>query len=137
MESTKPQDFDAMLDVNMRAPFILTKFMLEFLIESKGCVINVSSDKGSRAEPGLIGYCMSKAGLEMLTKSSAIELAPFGIRVNAVAPSYIETNLYRNTGMSEPEIDAMKLRVTANHPVARVSQPNEVAKSIIFLSSEQ
>ena len=126
-----------MLDVNMRAPYILTKFMLDFLIESKGCVINISSDKGSKAEPGLIGYCMSKAGLEMLTKSSAIELAPFGIRVNAVAPSFMDTNLYRNTGMSEPEIDALKLRATGNNPMARTSQVTEVAKSVIFLSSEQ
>ena len=111
--------------------------MLEFLRKSKGCVINVSCDKGSRPEPGLIGYCMSKAGIEMLTKSSAMELAPFGIRVNAVAPSFIDTNLYRVAGMTELELDALKIRATKNIPMNRVSTTAEVAKTIIFLTSEQ
>jgi len=89
LETTLPQDYDLQMDVNLRTPFVLTHFFLEFLRVSKGCVINVSSDKGSRPEPGLIAYCMSKAGVEMLTQSSAMELAPFGIRVNCVAPSFI------------------------------------------------
>lgn len=82
--------------------------------------MNVSCDKGSRPEPGLISYCMSKAGIEMLTKSTAMELAPFGIRVNAVAPSFVDTNLYRASGMSEPELDALKIRATNNIPMARI-----------------
>ena len=77
---------------------------LEQLKQSHGCIINVSCDKGSRPEPGLVGYCMGKAGMEMFTKASSLELAPFGIRVNAVAPSFLDTNLYRFTGMNEPEL---------------------------------
>lgn len=80
---------------------------------------------------------MVKAGLEMLTKSLAMELAPFGIRFNAVAPSFVETNLYRFTGMSEPELDSLKKRVTLNMPMQRVATTSEVAKAIIFLSSEK
>ena len=98
--------------------------------------MNVSADKGSRPEPGIIGYCMSKAGLEALTKSSAMELAPFGIRVNAVAPSFIDTNLYRSSGLNENEIDALKIRAKNNMPMARLGLANEIAKSIIFLTSE-
>lgn len=124
------------MDVNLRAPMILTQFFLEFLRESKGSIINVSADKGSRPEPGLLAYSMSKAGIEMLTKASAMELAPFGIRVNCVAPSFVETNLYRSAGMTEPELDALKKRTTNNHPIARVCTATEVAKSIIFLTSE-
>lgn len=70
---------------------------------SKGCIVNVSCTYGSRPNAGTIGYCMTKAGLEMLTKCSAMELAPLGIRVNAVSPSIIDTNLFRYTGMSEAE----------------------------------
>ena len=125
-----------MMDINLRTPFVLMQFFMEFLRDSRGCVVNVSCDKGSRPEPGLISYCMSKAGLEMLTKSSAMELAPFGIRVNAVAPSFIDTNLYRSSGMSEPELDALKIRATNNIPMARVALATEVAKAIIFLTSE-
>ena len=137
LETTEPQSYDLMMDINMRTPFVLTQFFIEFLRESKGCVVNVSSDKGSRPEPGLLAYCMSKAGLEMLTKSAALELAFFGIRVNAVAPSYVESNLYRSTGMTEPEIDALKIRATNNIPLHKVAKSIEVAKAIIFLTSEQ
>lgn len=125
-----------MMDINMRTPFVLSQFFLEFLRDSKGCIVNVSSDKGSRPEPGLLGYCMSKAGIEMLTKSTAMELAPFGIRVNAVAPAFIDTNLYRASGMTEPELDALKIRATNNIPMARIGTTAEVAKAIIFLTSE-
>ena len=81
-----------LIDINLRTPFVLTQFFLELLRDTWGSVINVSSDKGSRAEPGLLSFCMSKSGVEMLTKSSAMELAPFGIRVHCVAPSHVETN---------------------------------------------
>ena len=76
-------------------------FFLDFLTQSKGCVVNVSCDRGSNPEAGLVGYCMTKAGVEMLTKASAMELAPFGIRVNCVAPGTIDTNLYRFAGLNE------------------------------------
>ena len=125
-----------MIDINLRTPFLLMQSFNEYLKQSRGCVINVSCDKGSRPEPGLISYCMSKAGLEMLTKSAAVELAPFGIRVNAVAPSFVETNLYRAAGMTEPELDALKIRAGNNIPMNRVGNATEVAKAIIFLTSE-
>jgi NAD(P)-dependent dehydrogenase (short-subunit alcohol dehydrogenase family) len=65
--------------------------------------VNVSCDKGKRPDQGMLGYCMTKAGLNMLTKSSALELAPLGIRVNAVAPGMVDTNLYRQTGLNEAD----------------------------------
>ena len=69
LSTTYPQDYDYLMDINMRTPFVLTQFFLEYLRETRGCVINVSCDKGSRPEPGLVGYCMSKAGVEMMTSS--------------------------------------------------------------------
>ena len=71
--------------------------------KSKGVIINISSEKGSRPDAGVLSYCMTKAALEMLTKTAAMELAPFGVRVNAVAPCMVDTNLYRNQGYSEQE----------------------------------
>ena len=121
----------------MRVPFVLTQFFLDFLKQSRGCVINISCDKGSRPEAGLLGYSMCKAGIEMLTKASAVELAPFGIRVNAVAPSFVDTNLYRYRNMSEPEVDALKKRAAKNIPIGRLGTCPEVAKAVIFLTSEQ
>lgn len=84
---------------------------------SKGCIVNISCALGNRPNAGTIGYCMTKAGLEMLTKTSALELAPMGIRVNAVAPATIDTNLFRYTGMSELEYTQFKKRAAANVPL--------------------
>ena len=73
----------------------------------------------------------------MLTKSSSLELAPLGIRVNAVAPTTIDTNLFRYTGMTEQEYQNFKKRAANNVPLQRIASVEEVAKAIIFLSSEQ
>ncbi len=81
----------------------MTILFQKYLQVSKGCIVNVSCNMGNRPNAGTIGYCMTKAGLEMMTKCAALELAPIGIRVNAVAPTIIDTNLYRYTGMSENE----------------------------------
>ena len=80
---------------------------------------------------------MTKAGLEMLTKCSALELAPLGIRVNAVSPTVIDTNLYRYTGMSETEYQNFKKRAANNIPLQRIANVEEVAKAIVYLTSEQ
>ena len=80
---------------------------------------------------------MCKSGMEMFTKSCALELAPFGIRMNAVSPSFVASNLYRVTGMNEPELDSLTNRVIKNIPMGRVAAAAEVAKAVIFLTSEQ
>ena len=73
----------------------------------------------------------------MLTKASAMELALAGVRVNAVAPSFVDTNFYRAAGMPEQDYDGLKLRAKANIPLQRIAQESEIAKAIIFLTSEQ
>eukprot|EP00347_Sterkiella_histriomuscorum_P006737 403351625 len=135
--STFPQDYDYLMDINLRCAFHMTLIFHKYLSLSKGCIINISCSIGSRPNAGTIGYCMTKAGLEMLTKSSALELAPLGIRVNAVSPATLDTNLYRYTGMSESEYQLFKKRSASNIPLQRIGQVEEVAKAVIFLSSEQ
>ena len=77
------------------------------LIAGQGCVVNMSCIKGSKAQPGLIGYCMAKAGLESVTKSAALELARFGVRVNAVSSSFLNTNMFRTAGMTDLDYTSM------------------------------
>lgn len=90
-----------LMDVNLRSSFALINYFKDLLIEFKGCIVNLSCDRGSRPDPGALGYSMVKAGVEMLTKTFAVGFADSGIRVNAVAPSYVETNLYRYMNLSE------------------------------------
>ena len=115
----------------------MTLIFHKYLSQSKGCIVNISGFNGNRPSAGTIGYCMTKAGIEMLTKSSALELAPLGIRVNAVSPATLDTNLYRYTGMTENEYQMFKKRAATNIPLQRIGQVEEIAKAIVFLTSEQ
>ncbi len=117
IESTFPQDYDYLMDINLRCPFHMTLLFHPHLARSNGCIVNVSCQYGHRPNAGTIGYCMTKAGLEMFTKCAALELAPLGIRVNAVAPATVDTNLYRYTGMSELEYTQFKKRTAAAIPL--------------------
>lgn len=80
---------------------------------------------------------MSKAGVDMLTKSLALEVAPFGIRVNAVAPAMVDTNLYRYASLSEVEYAELKKRAASNTPLKKIATDEEVAKAVIYLTSEK
>ena len=98
-------------------------------------MINVSCTKGSKPQPGQISYCMSKAGLEMLTKSCALELARFGVRVNCVSASFINTNLYRQAGLSEMDNNSIKNKEIDTNPTGKVCTVEEVSQVIIHLTS--
>lgn len=135
--STFPQDYDYLMDINLRCAFHMALIFNKYLELSRGCIVNVSCALGTRPNAGTIGYCMTKAGLEMLTKCLALELAPLGIRVNAVSPATIDTNLYRYTGMTESEYNGFKQRAAKNIPLQRIATVEEVAKAIIYLTSEQ
>ena len=80
----------------------------KYLQSNRGCIVNVSGIWGSMPTEGYIGYSMCKAGLEALTKSTALELAPKGIRVNCVSPATIDTNMYLYMGMTEPQYERFK-----------------------------
>jgi 3-oxoacyl-[acyl-carrier protein] reductase len=76
----------------------------DLLVQSNGCVVNLGCEKGSRPEPGTLGYSIVKAGIESLTQSFALGFASKGVRVNAVSPSYVDTNLYRYSNLAEADI---------------------------------
>jgi 3-oxoacyl-[acyl-carrier protein] reductase len=106
------------------------------LIAGQGCVVNISCIKGSKPQPGLIGYCMAKAGLEMVTKSAAIELARFGVRVNCVSSSYLNTNFYRTAGLNQIEIDSIMQKEADTNPMGRTANIEEVCQAVIHMSSQ-
>lgn len=134
-EATSLEAFDHMMDVNVRALFDLTRQCLPLLETARGAVVHVSSVTGTRAFPGVLSYCVSKAAVDQMTRCMALDLAPKGIRVNAVNPGVVRTNLHRNGGMDEESYAAFLERSAATHPLGRPGEPEEVAELICFLGS--
>jgi NAD(P)-dependent dehydrogenase (short-subunit alcohol dehydrogenase family) len=135
IENTTLEQWDAMFNINTRAVFYLSQLALPYLIERKGNIVNVSSVNGLRAFPNVLAYCVSKAAVEQLTRCAALELAPKGVRVNAVNPGVTITNLHRRSGMSEEQYAQFLERSKTTHPLGRVGRPEEIADVILFLAS--
>jgi NAD(P)-dependent dehydrogenase (short-subunit alcohol dehydrogenase family) len=132
---TTDDGWDVMMDVNVRAPFRLIRAAVEPLAARRGSVVNVSSVAGLRAFPGLTAYCVSKAAVDQLTRVAALDLAPRGVRVNAVNPGVVVTNLHRRGGMDEEKYAAFLEKSKSTHPLGRPGTPDEIADLIAFLVS--
>jgi C-7 ketoreductase len=134
--SVRPESFQAQLDINLRAPTLLTQAALDALRDSKGLVVNVSS-AGSlhhRAWPGNAIYGASKAALDLLTRSWAVELAPQGVRVVGVAPGVMDTGIGERIGMSADEYAGFLQQMAGRVPLGRVGRPEDVAWWILQLA---
>jgi len=129
--------WDEMLNVNLRAVFHLMQLAVPHLKASRGNIVNVSSVTGLRAFPGVLAYCVSKAGIDQLTRCTALELAPMGIRVNAVNPGVVATSLHSSGGMGAEQYQAFLERSKSTHPLGRVGQAQEIADLVFFLASER
>lgn len=137
IENTSLESWDSMININLRAPLILMKASLPSLIERRGNIVNVSSVTGLRAFPGVLAYCVSKAGLDQLTRCSALELGAKGVRVNAVNPGVVITEIHKRGGMNEADYTAFLEHSKGTHPLGRVGEASEVAELIYFLASEK
>jgi NAD(P)-dependent dehydrogenase (short-subunit alcohol dehydrogenase family) len=121
--------WDRVQQVNVRAPVLLTVALAR--AGRPATVVNISSGAATRARPGAAHYCTSKAALEMATKACAVELAGRGIRVNAVAPGFVEVDSPVN-----PVTDAYAAAVSAN-PIGRAGRPAEVAAAVVWLAGDE
>jgi NAD(P)-dependent dehydrogenase (short-subunit alcohol dehydrogenase family) len=137
IETTSLEDWDAMINVNLRAVFYLMQLALPHLERRPGNIVNVSSVTGVRAFPGVLAYCVSKAGVDQLTRCAALELAARGVRVNAVNPGVVVTDIHRRGGMEEEAYAAFLERSRQTHPLGRVGGADEVAELILFLASDR
>jgi NAD(P)-dependent dehydrogenase (short-subunit alcohol dehydrogenase family) len=135
IETTSDEQWDAMLDINTRAPFRLMRRAVPALIAAKGSIVNVSSVTGLRSFPGVLAYCVSKSGIDQLTRCAALELASKGVRVNAVNPGVVISNLHRRGGMNEESYSAFLEHSKSTHPMGRPGEPQEIADLIYFLAS--
>lgn len=129
-----PADFDRVLRVNLRAVFCLTQLAARDMVARgrKGAIINMSSLNSILAIPNQLAYVTSKGGLQQLTKAAALGLAEHGIRVNAIGPGSIMTDLLKTVMADE----AGRRRILARTPMGRVGEPQEVAAVALFLASD-
>ncbi len=124
------EDWDRVLNTNLRGAFLVSQAVVRGMMkERKGSIIHMSSIVGVTGNPGQAAYCAAKAGLIGLTKSMAKELASRNIRVNSVAPGYIQTD------MTDALTADQKTAVLSHIPLGRVGTPEEIAHAVVFLAS--
>ena len=137
IEDTSLESWDKMMAINVRAVFNLMQSALPSLISRKGNIVNISSVTGLRSFPGVLAYCVSKAALDQLTRCSALELASKGVRVNAVNPGVVVTEIHKRGGMTDEKYAAFLEHSKQTHPLGRVGRPEEIAALVLFLASDE
>jgi 3-oxoacyl-[acyl-carrier protein] reductase len=126
-------EWDRIFDINLRAPFLVTQQLAKLMIAAsrKGAIVNISSGASRRMRAGSVPYCTSKTALERLTMGFALELAPHGIRVNAVEPGFAPGS--EVSRLSADYVASMKAR----NPLGRTSGPGDAPEAVAFLCSEK
>ena len=134
IEDVTAEEWTRVMAVNLRAPLLLTQALLPYFPATGGAIINISSIHAFRAFPNSISYACSKAGLIALTRNLALELANRQIRVNAICPGYIDTQLWDEYLKSAEDPDRLAADTRALHPLGRRGQPEDVAGAALFLA---
>ncbi len=134
IETIDLDDYDRIMNTNVRSVIQLTKLAVPYLAKTRGNILNVSSAAGLRVKPNMLAYCISKAAVNSLTKSAALDLAPKGIRVNAINPVIIRTPLletgFRMDAREQEEFLETKKTL---YPVGRVGEVSDTSAAIEYL----
>jgi len=136
IDATPPAEWDRVMESNARSVYLVTRAVAELLKRRKGSVVNLSSVAGNRPYGGFAAYCVSKAAVDMITRCAALDFAPHGVRVNAVSPGVVVTELHTVTS-AIADYPAFLERSKATHPLGRVGSAEEIAALILFLLSEE
>ena len=132
IDEVSAEDLDMLLSVNLRAPLLLCKSVSRAMKQMNyGRIVNIASIWSVVTKPGRVVYSATKSGLAGMTRSVAVDLAPYGILVNALSPGFVNTEL-TNTTLSEEERECIAGQV----PLGRFAEPEEIARMVLFLSSK-
>ncbi|MGI5149737.1 SDR family NAD(P)-dependent oxidoreductase [Plantactinospora sp. CA-294935] len=137
IRDTSDDDFDALFAVNVRPAFRFTRAALPLLTETRGCIVNTASISGLIGVANQSVYAMTKGAIVQLTRQLAIEYAARGVRVNAVAPGAVDTEFMAEARAADTDPAASLAVTLSNHPIGRMSTPDEVARAIVFLASPE
>ncbi len=136
IDETSEEEWDWIMNTNLKGVFIASRFAIPLLRESRGCIVNVASVSGIVGVRNEAAYCASKGGVIQLTKAMALDYARDGIRVNAVCPGDVETPMMWEALNRVEDKSLAVEQDKALHPLGRFGRADEVAKLIIYLSSE-
>ncbi|XP_049886067.1 uncharacterized oxidoreductase TM_0325-like [Pectinophora gossypiella] len=137
VKNSSMETYDTVMTTNMRSVYHLTMLAVPHLIQSKGCIVNVSCIASTKPSTMALAYNISKAALDHFTKCVALELAPDGVRVNSINPGFVKTNLLKGIGLSEDQLELFVKNVVGNMPLKKPVEGNEVAALIAFLASDK
>ncbi len=141
LEELTPRDLRRTMDLNLGFILFAAQAAAPLLAQSRGALVNIASVHALATSPGLAAYAASKGALATLTRSLALELAPRGIRVNAVLPGAVDTPMLRR-GLSRQarhpdQIEQALARLARRHPLGRVGRPQEIAQAVYFLADHR
>ncbi|XP_062125315.1 uncharacterized oxidoreductase TM_0325-like [Drosophila sulfurigaster albostrigata] len=136
IETTSLEQYDRIMNTNVRAVYQLTILVTPELIKTKGNIVNVSSVCGLRSFPGVLAYNVSKSAVDQFTRCVALELASKGVRVNCVNPGVIITELQKRGGLDDDAYAKFLERSKETHALGRPGEVGEVAAAIAFLASD-
>lgn len=135
-EQTSEEEWEFLIATNLRSTFLCSKYALPHLRATKGAIINISSMVGLVGQPNAVAYSATKGGQIAMTKSMAIDLAPDGVRVNAICPGWITTPLVDDWfGQQADEVAARKY-IYGQHPMGRIGTIEECGRAALFLACE-
>jgi meso-butanediol dehydrogenase/(S,S)-butanediol dehydrogenase/diacetyl reductase len=137
VEEMSLADWQRNIMVNLTAPFLMIRAALPHLRATRGAIVNTGSIEGLGSNPRHAAYCASKAGLHGLTRAVAVDHGAEGIRCNAVAPGWIDTDLNVDFIESMPDPVAFRSEIGRIHPVGRTGKPEEVASLVAWLGAEE
>lgn len=137
VEATTEEEWDATFNVNVKGTFLMCKHAMPALRERKGCIVNLSSYVGLVGFRGASAYAASKAAIVNLTRSMALDHAREGIRVNAVCPGSVDTEMIHAAWELFGDVEKARRLWAEKHPLGRIAQPEEVARAILFLASDE
>jgi meso-butanediol dehydrogenase/(S,S)-butanediol dehydrogenase/diacetyl reductase len=137
IEKMTLEDWQRNVMVNLTAPFLMIQAALPHLRKTRGSIVNTGSIEGLGANPLHAAYCSTKAGLHGLTRAVAVDHGPEGIRCNAIAPGWIDTDLNEAFIESMPDPQAFRRDIGRIHPAARTGRPDEVAALAAFLAADE
>ncbi|MDH4563658.1 SDR family oxidoreductase [Pseudomonas sp. BN411] len=136
LDEMNEDDWDRMMAVNLRAPVFLAKALLPQLRVRGGSIVNIGSIEGIGANPWHTAYCGSKAGVHGFTRAMAVDLGRDGIRCNAIAPGWINSDLSHAYIDTQPDPAQARAGLLKLHPVGRTGEPQDIGNVVVFLASD-